>query len=218
MSTLTRLGRVTLARIGFALIFVGLAAGVWLLALSPRMEQADELTAQAADLELENLGLLSNLNRTRAQLENAPEVAQQAQALLAKMPQTADLPAVLDQITAAAVDAGIDPNQVSSITTGIPVPLSEGTLPEGVSLAQMAVSLSAQGGRQEIQAFLDNLQSLDRSLLITATQVTNAGTEGDAAALNLTVAGEMFVLQSKLPDLVATVADLLEAQDPGPSP
>lgn len=212
MSALTRLSRVTVARIGFALVFVVLAAVAWLAVISPRFEQAGDLTQQAADLDTRNLGLVGQLNRTRDMLADAPAVAEQAQELLAKMPQTADLPAVLDQITAAAVEAGIPPNEVSSIATSIPVPVAEGALPENVRLAQMAISLSARGTTEELYAFLDNLQSLDRSLLITSTQVANAGGE-DAASVTLQVAGEMFVLQSKLPDLVTTVGELLAAQE-----
>lgn len=212
MSGLTRLSRVTIARIGFVLVFIALAAVSWLFVLSPRIDQAGELTQQADDLDLENLGLVSNLNRTRDMLKDAPEVALQAQELLAKMPQTAELPAVLDQISAAAVSAGIDPNEISSIATGIPTPVAEGTLPDGVQLAQMAISLSAQGSPDAVQAFLDNLQSLDRSLLITATQVTDAGAERADTSITLQLSGEMFVLQSQLPDLVATVDALLTSQ------
>lgn len=212
MSLLTRMSRVTVVRLGFALIFIALAAVAWLFILSPRFDQADKVVQDTEDLELANLGLVSNLNRTRDMLQDAPAVAQQAQELLAKMPQTADLPAVLDQITDAAGAAGIAPNDVSSIATSIPVPVAEGVLPEGVQLAQMSISLSARGSREQVAAFLDNLQALDRSLLITATQVTDPGADRASSSQTLQVSGEMFVLQSRLPDLVATVESLLTTE------
>jgi len=209
MSALTRMSRVTVARIGFALIFIVLALISWFVVLAPRAEQATSLTTQAENTDLRNLALMKQLRQTRDELQDAPAVAQRAQNLLTKMPQTADLPAVLDQITDAAVRAGIDPNEVSSISTGIPTPIAEAGLPANVQLAQMSVSLTATGSKQQVYDFLDNLQSLDRSLLVTSTQVSQP-TDLDAGAnVTLQVVGTMFVLQSALPDLVTEVETLL---------
>jgi Tfp pilus assembly protein PilO len=213
MSFLTRLSRVTIARAGYILIFVIVAAVVWFGVLAPRIATASALQTQAADIELANLRLLKDLNATRDRLRNAPAAAQQAQELLERMPQTAQLPEVLDQITEAAIDAGIAPNAVSSLSTGIPVPIADPTgLPPEVQLAQMPVSITATGSAASLYRFLGNLEALDRSLLIASTQIADAaGTTGDGgeAASTLQVSGSMFVLESRLPDLVATVERLL---------
>ncbi len=217
MSGLTRMSRVTVARIGFVVVFVVVAAIGWFAVIAPRIETASDLQAQAADTELANLRLMKQVTDTRALLADAPAVAKRAQDLLEQMPQSAELPEVLDQITAAAIEAGIAPNAVSSITTAIPVPLADpGTLPPEVLLAQLPVSISVTGSAESLTGFLDNLESLDRSLLIQSTQVADvAGTADDptATASSLQVTGTMFVLQSRLPDLVETVDDLL-AQAP----
>ncbi len=209
MSTLTSMSRVTVARIGFVLIFIVLALISWFMVLAPRAEQATSLTTQAEDTDLRNLALMKQLRQTKDELQDAPAVAQRAQELLAQMPQTADLPAVLDQITAAAVEAGIDPNEVSTISTGIPTPVTETGLPADVQLAQMSVSLTATGSRQQVYDFLDNLQSLDRSLLVNSTQVSQPTDLEAQTNVTLQVVGTMFVLQSALPDLVAQVDTLL---------
>jgi len=199
--------------------------------------------------------LTGRYNEAVTRAQQAPEVAAEAQALFAQMPQSAELPAVLDQIMNAATDAGIDETDVASLSTGIPqlVPESEGGV-SGVQLATMSISVSAEGSATSTMDFLDNLQFLDRALLVnqasrtpnTDTEVsadgeeTNEGDESEEsstdesaddgetpskkdllAALpdeNLSTAGMMFVLESRLPDLVATVDEMLADLDlPAPA-
>jgi Tfp pilus assembly protein PilO len=212
------LGRVTVARVVAILIVVAIAAVAWFVVLSPRLDRAASVRASATQLQDANLNLSSQYNRSLTQAKEAPAAAAEAQALFAKMPQTADLPAVLDQITAAATTAGINPNDVSSLTTGIPVPVTAtGTDPTaekttGVQLARLDVGVTAEGSREQSLTFLDNLQALDRVLLVTSNQVTSVSQVDGVAAADretLQVGGSMFVLQSKLPDLVATVNELI---------
>jgi len=76
----------------------------------------------------------------------------------------------------------------------------------------MPVSITATGSSAALYRFLGNLEALDRSLLIESTQVSDAaGTTGGGQAVDssLQVSGSMFVLESRLPDLVATVDRLL---------
>ena len=219
----------------------------WQFVLSPRMAEADSINTQAMDVETQNVMLTGRYNEAVTRAQPAPEVAAEAQALFAQMPQSAELPAVLDQIMNAATDAGIAETDVASLSTGIPqlVPESEGGV-SGVQLATMSISVSAEGSATSTLDFLDNLQSLDRALLVnqasrtpnTDTEVsadgeeTNEGDESEEsstdesaddgetpiskkdllAALpdeNLSTAGMMFVLESRLPDLGATVDEML---------
>ena len=72
--------------------------------------------------------------------------------------------------------------------------------------------VSADGTPQQNLQFLDNLQGLDRSLLVTSTiDSAVAGTEDSRGPglESMQVGGQMFVLESKLPDLVATVEELI---------
>ena len=223
----------------------------WQFVLSPRMAEADSINTQAMDVETQNVMLTGRYNEAVTRAQQAPEVAAEAQALFAQMPQSAELPAVLDQIMNAATDAGIAETDVASLSTGIPqlVPESEGGV-SGVQLGTMSISVSAEGSATSTMDFLDNLQSLDRALLVnqasrtpnTDTEVsadgeeTNEGDESEEsstdegaddgetpiskkdllAALpdeNLSTAGMMFVLESRLPDLVATVDEMLADLD-----
>jgi type II secretory pathway pseudopilin PulG len=213
-----RIGKVRLAQVVAILAVLGVAAIAWFAVLSPRLATANELQEQAEALQTANLALRNQYNQALDQAEAAPAAAAEAQVLFAKMPQTAELPALLDQITNAATAAGIDPTAVTTLTTAIPVPVTAqagaaADAPKGVNIATMDIGVTAEGTREQVLDFLDNLQGLDRSLLVTGTTDTAVSPEpGQAGATDLEsmqVVGEMFVLESKLPDLVATVEGLI---------
>lgn len=202
---------------GGVLVVALVAVIAWFAILSPRLSQADRLDQQAIDLETANLGLLNTYNRSIELAREAPAAAAEAQRLFAAMPQQADLPGVLEQITAAATDAGIDAEDVTTINTSVPAPVSESAETEdtGVALAQLQVSVTAVGTRDQALQFLENLQRLDRVLLVTASRLIEAPVEGARQQWSIQVTGTMFVLQSKLPDLVREVDTLLaEARVP----
>ncbi len=193
---------------------VGLAALAWFLLLGPRLAEADEISTQVEQAELGNLQLRNRVNQARAQVEQAPAAAAEAQTLFATMPRAAELPTVLRQITEAAQQAGIDPSAIQVISTAVPTATgvaAQGA--SGVSLAEMDIGITVSGNRQSLLDFLDNLQALDRAFLITATQVSGAALNDPAAGESLTMRGTMFVLQSELPDLVAQVEALIAEAD-----
>jgi Tfp pilus assembly protein PilO len=193
---------------------VGLTALAWFLLIGPRLAEADEISAQAEQTETGNLQLRNRVNQARTQVAQAPAAAAEAQKLFATMPQAAELPTVLRQITEAAQEAGIDPSAIQVISTAVPIATgvaAQGA--SGVSLAEMDIGLTVSGNRENLLSFLDNLQALDRAFLITATQVSGAALNDPAAGESLTMRGTMFVLQSELPDLVATVESLIAEAD-----
>jgi Tfp pilus assembly protein PilO len=193
---------------------VALAAAAWFLFLGPRLSEADEVAAQVEQADMGNLQLRNRVNQARAQVAEAPAAAAEAQTLFATMPRAAELPTVLRQITEAAQEAGIDPAAIQVISTAVPTATgvaAQGA--SGVSLAEMDIGITVSGTRESLLAFLDNLQALDRALLITATQVSGAALNDPAAGESLTMRGTMFVLQSELPDLVAQVEQLIAEAD-----
>lgn len=219
-----RIGRVRLTLIGGLILLLGILAILWFVVLSPRLSKAAELNTQAAQLQTANLQLRNQYNKALDLAAQAPQAAADAQALFARMPQQAELPEVLDQIAAAATDAGIRPQNVQTVNASIPNPVgAAGADPAGIQLAQLELSVTALGKRDQSLGFLDNLQALDRALLVTSTQVTDATSvdaqPGKGTDETVQVAGSMFVLQSQLPDLVATVEQLLaEAGQPTTAP
>lgn len=197
---------------------VGVALLAWFLVLSPRLSEASTLQQQAEQLQTANLSLRNQYNQAADQAQEAPEAAAQAQVLFATMPQEAELPEVIEQIITAATDAGISPRDIQTINTTIPEPIGTGGAadPSGIRLAQLILSITAIGTTEQSLAFMDNLQGLDRALLVTSTQLAAAAEQDGTRSRDrktVQVGGSMFVLQSQLPDLVATVEGLIaEAQ------
>ena len=221
--------RNTVLLCGLALL--ALAAAGWFFFLSPRLSEADSVRVEASQVEAANLQLQNRYNQTLHQTSSATQAASEAQALFSTMPEEADLPAVLTQISDAAKAAGIKAQDINVISTSVPKDLTADprkvkdstsattAAQQGASLAQMDISLTVNGQRQQLLQFLTNLQALDRAVLVTSSELTStivldkAG--HDLKQDSLKVTGSMFVLQSKLPDLVANVQKLLaEAQEP----
>jgi hypothetical protein len=187
--------------------------------LSPRLSTASDLNTQAEALTGSSLSQQNRYNKMLQMADEAPKAAAAAQEMFSRMPQEADLPAVLQQIMDAADKAGLKPAQIASISTTVPRPVKKASSSAKdkdaagqVSLATMEVNVSGQGTREQLLDLITNLQSLDRALLVSsaAIQVDASTAEGDKAATDdLTVGGSMYVLQSKLPDLVAAVNERL---------
>lgn len=192
-------------------VLVLLVVAIWFAVLSPRLAEAGRLQQQAVDLETANLGLLNTFNRSMELARQAPEAAAEAQRLFDAMPQQADLPRVLEQVTQAATDAGIDPGAIQTITTTIPAAVAEGGEGNaGIALAQLQISITAQGTQPQVLEFLDNVQKLDRILLVTSSRLAEVTAQNTRNQWTMQVTGTMFVLQSELPDLVAEVEGLME--------
>lgn len=215
-------------------MLIAAIAVLWLAVLAPRLEEAGRLDQQAVDLETANLGLLNTYNRSLELTAEAPQAAEEAQRLFAAMPQQAELPRVLEMITEAATDAGIAPEDVETINTTVPTPITADpgaaveeateaggetpTPPAGIALAQLDVAVTATGDQKQALEFLDNLQRLDRVMLVTSSRLLESAEQGRRDRWSIQVTGTMFVLQSRLPDLVRTVDELLAQVETLPTP
>ena len=189
---------------------VALAGLGWLLVLSPRLQEADQVSERATSMQTANLQQFNRYNDLVAKAREIPAAAAEAEKLFASMPQEADIPEVITQISKAAESAGIAPADIQTINTSVPVPVGDPATQgeSGVALATMQVDVTVKGSDEQLKKFLDNLQALDRSILVQSTNVTAAG-----GASTLQVTGQMFVLQSPLEDLVQTVTKVVEEAD-----
>jgi len=208
------LSRVRLARLIVIVVLISIAAVAWLFVLQPRQASIESTRVDIEDAQLMQQTLIKRNAELRALLEVAPGVAEEAQAIFAALPNTAQLPELLDQITAAAINAGIPASDISVINTSIPAPISESD-PQaaaaadelGVDLGIITIDLSVSGSDEEFLAFLENLTALDRAFLVESTTISAA--RDGSTEQTMSVSGRLFVLQSSLPDLVATVEDIV---------
>lgn len=217
-----------LSKVQVNAIVAWLALGVltfmlWALVISPRIATAQALKAQTEQVESANINLVKQHQEILAQGEQAPQLAMEAQRLFSRMPQSAQLPAVLRQINAAAAKAGINYRNVQLINATIPESVDQKNPPPpassaavsaaaavdlGVHLATMTIEVTVTGSNAQRLAFLTLLQGLDRGLLITGTSAVADGLKANSGTL--TVTGTMFVLESQLPDLVAAAQEIIQ--------
>jgi Tfp pilus assembly protein PilO len=175
------------------------AALSWLLVVGPATAALSDVRLGIATTREQNDVLevqLSALNRQAAQLD---ETRAAAVALSAKFPPTADQPGVFREITAAAINAGIGPQDLTALTptppviggadpaTGVPL---EGS-GAGSDLARQTVTVVVEGSYDETQRFLENLEQMPRAFLIMSISLAGASTDG---AFTTTVTGDMFVM------------------------
>lgn len=199
--------RIRLATVGIILLGLVLVAGAWLFVLSPRLAESSQLEAQAQDLQLSQVSILRK-QRDLVDLANQlPKSAAAAQKLFAAMPESAQLPELLSQLTQAATSAGIPTTGIQSINFSPPQSLAEATgadvtaLPTGVQLATMPVDITVEGTEPQVTKFLSNMQNLKRSFLIEQVTLTDVPGTG-VPKQTLTLTGTIFVLESPLPNLV----------------
>lgn len=213
---------VRLATIAAIVIVALISALLWALVMTPRLSRAGALDAETAQLGLANVSALRQERQIQMLADQAPELARQAQDLYSRMPQTAELPIVLQQITKAATDAGVRPADITVLNTGIPESVVDEKHPEpgsagaaaeavGVKLATMSIEVTVSGTSSQLLGFLDNLQSLDRAVLVTETDfATSVDATSTKPTQSLTVRGTMFVLESRLPDLVTNAQRVID--------
>lgn len=202
--TITR-DPVRITQIGVIIGLVVLIVLGWLLVLSPRFETAGQLQARAADLELGQLNLTRRERDLLDLAESLPATAEEAQRLFSAMPQTAELPALLTQLTAAAKKSGIPANRIEVINTAIPESIDtttdEGSAAADIRLATMRVDMTVVGSPAQLTSFVAEMEDLERSFVITDVTMVAGGLRDDDED-TLTLAGTMFVLESALPDLI----------------
>lgn len=202
-----RVTRVT-AIAALAILGLVLFAGLlWSLLLSPRLSEAEVLDTQAADLQLAQLSSLRKQQDLQSLADALPDAARQAQQVFARMPQSAQQPKLLRQLTKAATEAGIPAEGVSVINTGVPVAVEVDAGTSGVALATMQVDMTVEGTEKSVLVFLGNLQSLERSFVITTVTLDQRDDAGKIV-WTMSVTGSLFVLQSPLPDLVAAAEEV----------
>lgn len=208
-----RLTKVTLVAITCVAALIAFTTVLWLAVLSPRLAEAGALETEAADLQLTQLSLERKKRDLLDLAEALPAAASQAQQVFAQMPQSAQQPKLLRQLTAAATDANIKAADIAVINIGVPQGIEDVGGDSGVALATMTVDMTVEGTREEVGDFLGNLQGLERSLLITAVTMDAAG-DKDEDRWTMSVSATLFVLQSALPDLVAAAEAVAAGAEP----
>ncbi len=185
--------------VGSVSLLVVAALG-WVLVVGP------ETTALAdARLEIQSISdqndvlTLQLASLRRQQLQLAP-TRKAARELAEKFPPTADQPGLFRDVTAAAVDAGIGADGVTTLaptppTIGGADPATGGVgaaaPPAGSNLARQTVTVNVTGGYDQTEQLLENLELMPRAYLVTGVTLGGGGEGGEYTT---TITGDMFVM------------------------
>lgn len=174
-----------------------IAAVSWTFVIGPEVSRLSTVRTQTQDTRDQNDLLRVQLAKLVKQSKDLDEVRRTAEALAAKFPPTADQPGLFEEVTAAAVDAGIGSDGVTTLAPSPPV--VDGAPDAGVpaqpptgggQLARQAVSISVQGSYKETLRLLDNLEQMARAYLVTSVSLNGGAKEG----FTTTLTGDMFVM------------------------
>lgn len=177
-----------------------LVVAAWILLLGPTLSEIGETDEARADALDRNTLMSVQLAQLQEQADQLGDIRKQAAELTSVFPATADQPGFFAQVTAAARKSGIAPEDVTSLSPGVPQLVQPSTppvdpaadpaaAPEVVAeLATQAITVVADGSYAQLTEMLAQLEGMDRAFLTTSVSVD--GSEGE---LSLLVTGTTFV-------------------------
>ena len=195
-------GRLILAIVGMVVLCVL----TFVLFIRPQRAELAEVRLQIDAANSETLALQAELERRQALQENAAQLEAQLSKIRRLVPVKPEIPNFIFQVQEAANAAGLDFVQ---ITPELPEPP-----PEGATLAEVGMTLTARGGYFSIQDFIRRLHALDRAVRIDSFGLTTAATEG-AIRLTMTSRTRVFF---ELPDPAPIGAPAVGGATPTPTP
>lgn len=183
---------------GGLLLLVALS---WVFVLSPKLGALADTSEQSTALQDSNLSMTVQLAGLRELADDVAKMQQKGDALALVIPATANQPGFFRAVTTAAQNAGLPASALTSVSPGVPVlpvapapaVVEEGAaaVPAAAPEPQVAVqeiSINIDGSYDQLATFLDNLESMDRALLVQSIDLS-----ANEESLSLTVSGATFV-------------------------
>ncbi|MCW2773503.1 MAG: hypothetical protein JWN91_1829 [Nocardioides sp.] len=185
------------------LVVVGLG---WTFVVGPETSALSEARDDVTAIRDQNSVLAGELAELERQRNSLAETRQTARKLAVKFPPTADQPGLFEEVTTAAIDAGIGAQGVTNLTPTPPVIGPATATPDaaaqpdaaapadaapGAALARQTVTVAVTGTYAQTESLLENLENMPRAYLITTVSLTGDGVDG---AYTTTITGDMFVM------------------------
>jgi Tfp pilus assembly protein PilO len=168
-------------------VVVILVAG-WFLLIAPTRTEAANLTAEAADVEGQNQLLQTQIAALQQQQKQLPKMQSELAEMQRAMPPSPALPSLIRTLSDVAERSGVTLVSLTPSTptsTGPALAATAGTpaqtLPPGV-VAYQDLQMLVSGGYFEMQQFLNQLERMERAILVTGVNLTEAGDSADEAA------------------------------------
>lgn len=202
------------------LALVVLAAG-WFLLVSPKRSEAAGLREQTASQQDANARLVQQLEVLKAQQAELPQQRAKLAVMRTQIPDNPALPTLIRDLTAAGRTVGVS---IDTMAPAVPVPLAAAqplvpvatttdstgattttpAAPPAPALFQVPLTLDVTGSYFELEQFINKLESLKRSFLVSGFTLAPAAgggsTDGSAEAgapargdLTLALQGRVFL-------------------------
>jgi type IV pilus assembly protein PilO len=192
---------------------VVLAAG-WFLLVSPKRSDAADLRSQAASKVSSNSQLENQLQILKAQAKALPKEQAKLAAVAARIPDNPALPALIRALTTAAKSTGVE---LVSVTPGAPAAAAAGPAAGTVTsgkparaasssagqLTAIPINLNVVGGYFQVEQFVGKLETLQRSMRVSALTVApganpmkaqqSGATLEDGKSLASTITAQVFM-------------------------
>ena len=148
-----------------AIIAVVAVLAVFFLVL-PKMSEVTKARDELASAEAQETALRAQLASLKEAQANAPQVKAQIAKLSNEVPPTADLPALIRLLTAAADGSAVD---FFTVAPGNP------QLDPTGSFSTIQTAISVTGGYFALDQFLFRLETLPRAAKVTSVSITPGG-------------------------------------------
>jgi type IV pilus assembly protein PilO len=191
------------------LVVLAIFAAGWFLLISPKRSEAVELKNQTSAQDEANARLEQQIQVLMAQQEELPRQRARLALIRTQIPDNPALPALIRDLTAASrkVGASIEamspsPPVAAAPTAQVPVASTTGSesaapgaaAPAASTLYQVPLTVDVSGSYFELEQFVNKLEGLKRSFLVTGFTVGESDSEtavpGD---LKISLQGRVFL-------------------------
>jgi Tfp pilus assembly protein PilO len=141
----------------------------------PKMNEVSKTQEDVATAEARETALRAQLASLKEAEANAPQVKAKIAELSNEVPPTADLPALIRLLTAAADGAAVD---FFTVAPGTP------QLDPTGAFSSIPTTISVTGGYFSLDNFLFRLESLPRAAKVTSVSITPGGAAPPGSTVN----------------------------------
>jgi Tfp pilus assembly protein PilO len=189
-----------------AVLVVAVFAAGWFLLIAPKRSDAASLKAKAQSQSQANALLVQKLAVLKAQQADLPKEQAKLAKFRSQIPDNPALPSLIRDLTAASRKVGVTIDEmtpqtpVASVSTsvaGAPAqPASPNQpAPTAAVLYQVPLGLKVSGSYFELEQFINKLEGLQRSFLVSGFTVSASESNDPAAPAGLTLdlQGQVFL-------------------------
>jgi Tfp pilus assembly protein PilO len=195
-----------------ALLVLGVLAAGWFVAVAPKRSDAADLRSKAAAQNDANASQVQQIASLRELAKNLPAERAVLSGIRRQLPDNPSLPTLIRDLTKASRKSGTD---LVSLAPSAPAPVAApasltpsatGTaVVSGESLYAIPLVVTLHGTYFELEQFLNSVEGLQRSMLVSSIDITPTASEDKSVnLLTLSMTSSVF-MRTAAPAVAAPV-------------